>query len=113
MALTISRLSPNADRVEGNKRVKVRDVTFDSSYATGGESLTPADVGLKKIETVRGLVAKNAAGTSALPLVYDYTNQKLQIYRYDGASAGKASLEEAAAAFDASAFTARLELIGW
>ena len=112
MALTLARVT-GADRVEGNKKVKVRDVTFDSSYATGGESLTAADVGLKKIEFVRGLVAKNSTGTLAIPLVYDFTNSKLQAYRYDGASAGKASLEEAAAAFDASAFSARLEFVGY
>ena len=37
----------------------------------------------------------------------------LQLLRYDGAAAGKASLEEAANAFDASLFTARILLLGY
>jgi hypothetical protein len=111
MALTITKVA-GADTVFGNKRVKVRDITFDSSYPTTGESLTAADVGLTKIDFVETQGAKNSAGTAQVPVVYDYTNSKLQIYRYDGASVGKANLEEAAAAFDASAFTARVRFVG-
>lgn len=109
MALTITKVE---DFVIGNKRVRVRDVTFDNSYATGGLSLTPANVNLRRIIQVVATGGKNAAGTSAIPVAYDYTNQKLQAYRYDGASAGKAFLEEVAAAVDLSTFTVRLEITG-
>lgn len=112
MALSISRVT-GADTVFGNKKVKVRDITFDNSYATGGLSLKPSDVRLSAIHFVLGAVAKNAAGTSSVPVVYDYTNQKLQAFRYDGASAGKAFLEEVAAAVDLSTFTVRLTFIGY
>ena len=49
MALTLTKIS-GASFTISNKKLRVYDVTFDSSYPTGGESLTAADVGLKKIE---------------------------------------------------------------
>ncbi len=51
MALTVSRVTRSTF---GNKRIVIADVTFDSSYPTGGESLTASDVGLRKIEAVPG-----------------------------------------------------------
>jgi hypothetical protein len=110
MALTLSKVDAY---VEGNKRVRVYDVTFDSSYATGGESLLASDVGLKKVINVPDALAKNSTGTSGVPVVYDYANSKLQAYRYDGSSAGKAFLEEVANAVDLSTFTVRLTFIGF
>lgn len=112
MALTIARVT-GADRIEGNKKVKVRDVTFDNSYPTTGEPLAAADVGLKVIEFVRGLSAKNATGTLGLPLAYDYTNSKLQALEYNGAAAGVAQLQEVANTTNLAAFTARLEFVGY
>lgn len=99
----------------GNKKVRTYDVqlTSGANYTTGGETITPGAVGMKKIEQVLSDAgAKNAAGTSTVPVRYDYTNSKLQAYRYDGASVGKAFLEEVAAGVDLSAFTARLTFIG-
>jgi hypothetical protein len=111
MALALTKVAASTF---GNKRVRVYDITFDSSYPTGGESLTAADVGLKKIEQVLSDAgAKNSAGTSMVPVRYDYTNSKLQGYEYNGASAGVARLQELANAFDASAFTARCTFIGY
>lgn len=105
-----------ADTVFGNKKIRIREVilTGGANYTTGGESITPSMVGLsKRIEQVlTDGGAKNAAGTLMIPVRFDYSAGKLQIFRYDGASAGKASLEEAAANFDASLFTARITFIG-
>jgi hypothetical protein len=112
MALTIAKVT-NGDYVIGNKKVRTRDITFDSSYATGGESLAATDVGLRNVVSVAtDGGAKNAAGTSLIPVRYDYTNSKLQAFRYDGASAGKAFLEEVAAAVDLSLFTVRAVFTG-
>ncbi len=113
MAITITAVT-GASGVAGNKRTRVYDVTLDNSYPTGGYSITPAQVGLKKIEFVdAGGGAKNSAGTSLVPVRFDYTNSKLQAYRYDGASAGKAFLEEVSNAVDLSAFSVRLTFIGY
>lgn len=111
MALTISRVT-GADHVAGNKRVKIRDITFDSSYPTGGESLTASDVGLKKIYFVRGSQVKNSDGTSAHSVVYDYTNSKLVAHQFDGSAAGVQSFEEVANTADLSTFSGRFEFVG-
>lgn len=71
MALTISVQNRS---VFGTKRIVVADVDFDSSYPTGGESLTAADLGLKKIDL---LLASPEEGIS---FEYDYTNSKLLAY---------------------------------
>lgn len=84
MALTIATVA-GADHVAGNKRVKVRTVTFDSSYPTGGEPLTAADVGLKKLtQVIPHGPARNTAGTLAVNVAYDYTNSKLFAYETAG-----------------------------
>lgn len=71
MALTISNIINNT---AGVKRVKVCDIAFDSSYAWGGESLTPGNVGLSVIE-------KAFFDTvSGYRFEYDYTNQKIKAY---------------------------------
>jgi hypothetical protein len=103
----------NPNTTVSNKRLRVVDVTLDNSYPTGGYAITPAQLGFKvRIETVFDATAKNAAGTSAVPCRWDPANQKLQCYRYDGASAGKAFLEEVVNAVDLSTFTVRLTALG-
>jgi len=111
VALAISVVKKAGD-VQGGVRVAYVDVTFDSSYPTGGEPLAPADVGLSQITFVSDELAKNAAGTLGIPVRYDYVNKKLQGYEYNGAAAGLARLQELANAFDASLFTVRLKVEG-
>jgi len=69
MGLTISNQEYS---VFGNKSVSFFDVAFDSSYPAGGESLTPADIGLLEISHMQ------IAGNSGYIFEYDYTNKKLQ-----------------------------------
>lgn len=72
MARTTSLVAPiKAQDAEGHVRRVIRDVVI-SSYTTGGEALTPADLGLSKILFVH--VQRDATGRSGS---YDYTNQKL------------------------------------
>jgi hypothetical protein len=125
--LSISRPTPisfggNPDITISNRRFRTRDVTFSNSYATGGDLFVTAQATLTQAANAVGLRqeiqqvivdhAKNAAGTSLVVVRFDYAAGKLQAYRYDGASAGKAFLEEVTAAVDLSLFTARLTFIG-
>ena len=79
MALTLTKI---AAFTSGNKRHRVYDVTFDSSYPTGGESLTASDVNLRKIEQliVHGPATATRGGTTGVLPTYDYTNSKLQAF---------------------------------
>jgi hypothetical protein len=70
MALTLT--SPR-NEVVGQRRHHSATVAFDSSYASGGEALTPAMFGLTVIDEVR----VNPAGGYAFE--YDYTNQTLKV----------------------------------
>ena len=64
MAVTITKVT-GADRVEGNVRIKVRDLVFSSNYAASGEVVTAASVGLKRIyECQHGAVALATATTT-------------------------------------------------
>jgi len=69
MGLTISNIDRSA---MANKNVVFFDVAFDTSYPTGGESLTAGNVGLSKIQF---LLAESKAG---LMFEYDYANSKLK-----------------------------------
>ena len=71
MALTLSEVKKSKFL---NEKVIISDITFDSSYATGGESLTPAQFGLVSIDLV---LAETASGYM---FQYDYTNSKLKAF---------------------------------
>lgn len=71
MALTISNLVRHN---VGDARLHVGTIDFDSSYPTGGESLTPANVGLVKIDSM------DFDSQSGYTFVYDHSNQKVLVY---------------------------------
>ena len=99
------------DRIsEGNRKVIVADVTMDSSYPTGGESMTAGDLGLQKVSMVQ---ANPNAGY--IP-EYDHTNSKLKVYRQkDPANAGGADipLPEVGSTVDLSAVVFRVMATGY
>ena len=69
MAATVSEVS--LPQVWGGVQVRIYEVAFDSSYPTGGESLTPAMFGLNTIDF---LLAEPAGGYT---FEYDHANSKL------------------------------------
>lgn len=82
----------------GNKRGAVATLAFDSSYPTGGESLTPADLGLTtKIDY---LSAEPIAG---FKFQYDRANSKLKAFTNNILiKGGQAAAGTAAAAYYAT-----------
>tara|TARA_R110000765_G_C18438015_1_gene546563 strand:- start:8 stop:436 length:429 start_codon:yes stop_codon:yes gene_type:complete len=60
--------------VIGNKRVVTGTLAFDASYPTGGEALTPSDLGLAKIDFI------SISPQDGLVFEYDYTNEKVIVY---------------------------------
>lgn len=115
MALgTITKPVPSADYVAGNKRVRVRDVvlTGGANYTTGGETITPAAVGLKfRIDQVlsTGQARTTSGGAATIPVSVDLAttpgSAKLQSYV-------AASGAEQTAAANLSTFSIRLTFIG-
>lgn len=98
----------------------IKTITLDNSYLTTGEIVTAAQVGFSRIYGVIDLQGgagfTNAAGTQTLPAMVktNATNSQVtfQPQRYDGASAGKANLEEVANAVDLSLFSGKFLFIG-
>jgi hypothetical protein len=116
MALTIAKFDPNPDFVSGNKKVRFRKITFDSSYPTGGEALAASDVGLGRIHSVHVCgPARKSDATDAVLVSYDRTNKKLVCYRQkDPANAGGAdiALPEVGNTADLSSYSVDVEVIG-
>jgi hypothetical protein len=75
MAVTKTRLRDGYN-VEGKFASQIVDVTFDSSYSAGGESILPSEVGLKKIygAVILGVKDTTSAGYH---IVWDYDSNKL------------------------------------
>lgn len=116
MALTITKVD-GADSVFGNKRIRVRDVEFDSSYPTGGESLVASDVGLEQIDVVLpNGPAGDSDGTASVNAVvvrYDHDAEKLQAFQASVAVAGTDEpLEEVGSTESLADFIVRVVFIG-
>ena len=71
MALSFSTVSQG---VMGNLRYKVLDITFDSSYITGGEALTPGSLGWDSIHVV------NTQTTDGYNFEWNDSTEKLLAY---------------------------------
>lgn len=103
MAATISV----KDRLKlSNAFATVTDVTFDSSYVTGGLAVDPGSLGL---ESVALLQASNSGGYA---FEYDYTNKKLKAYRADYDAVADGPLVEVPATTNLSAVTTKVISFG-
>lgn len=110
MALTITLdAQPNGRAVAGAKAIRRGTITFDSSYATGGEAVTAASMELTSIDDLR---VDSSAG---YVFEWDKTNAKIKAYRQkDPAAAGGAdiALPEVANAIDLSLVIPRFRAEG-
>lgn len=123
MAFTITQIAnPNSKMTEfplGPWKVRVMDLTFDNSYDnTNGEVLTAASLGWNTIEGAMVLGEPWSGTTTDFAVVArpvataGGTSISFRAFRYDGANAGKASLEEVANAVDLSTYTMRVMVMG-
>lgn len=81
---------------------KVGRYVGSTSYATGGDPLTPNTLGIGKIDVL--LIEALYNGSVILIARYNVTNSTMQVFDLAGA--------EIAAATDLSAYSARFEAIG-
>ena len=96
MALTIT---VNKRGIIGDLRYADISLAWDSSYPTGGESLTPADAGFDSFHVV------TAHQKSGYTFEMDYTNNKLLAYYYDYNGSADAAAIQVANAVDLSGVT--------
>ena len=89
---------------DGPNVAKIVTVTMDNSYATGGESVTAANLGLSRV--VQFSLEPNAGYVPE----YDHANSKVKAY-WTGA-ATSAVLAEVTAATDLSAVVFRGKVVG-
>lgn len=69
MSVTVANPSPNPGLGSaGNCRVGIKEVTFDSAYATGGEPLTAAQMGLTRIAYGYAAVKTPAAAGNSVEI---------------------------------------------
>mgnify|MGYP001257859423 CR=1 FL=1 len=93
----------NLNRVKlGNRFAVTATVAFDSSYPTGGESLTAEELGLVSID----MLLAEAYATAHI-LKYDHANSKLMLYEIDTGAFAQEDNEE-----DMSAVSAKIFAIG-
>jgi hypothetical protein len=81
MAITATRFGNQAAHIVGALRMTFTDVAFDSVYPTGGESTTPADLGLA--EVYAAIVTPKTLGTDSVNVTnfyYDVGNKKIVAY---------------------------------
>ncbi len=82
MAITLSRVK-DAEDVWGKHRTVLYDITLDSSYPTGGEAITPREVGLSIIKGAQVMGIKDAT-SGGVVVQWDYDSQKLMAFRSAG-----------------------------
>jgi hypothetical protein len=78
MAITKTRLKDGYN-IEGKFASQIVDITLDSSYPTGGESILPSEVGLKAIYGARILGYKDAT-SGGYEIKWDYDSNKLMAF---------------------------------
>lgn len=105
MALTVtqvvdlSRAEPDGSVVYGG----VYDVTFDSSYPTGGEEIAASDLDASAT-TINSIIINQPVAVNR-QIRWDEANSKLEVYAEDGTSGVHAELANAS---DTSTLTCQI-----
>lgn len=101
MGLTLSEIKRG---LVGDRRAERWEVTFDSAYASGGESLTPADLGLNVIEDIT--VTQVASAGDGYIVEYDKSAEKLVVYGPDRIASGTVVDDDSAASNGTAVYVA-------
>lgn len=102
MALTITDF--NEAGIPDDRQARLVQIDFDSSYPTGGESLTPSDVNLDQIDAVFF-----DTSTHGYVFGYDKATEKVVVF---GAGTAGGALDEEGDTTDLSAVSVRAFVVG-
>lgn len=78
--MALGTITPLTSDLLGTVQLRTYEVILPTSYTTGGDSLTAAQLGLSRIIHCDATTAAAAAGTTAVFCKYDHTNSKLQCF---------------------------------
>lgn len=109
MALTIASTDSRAADIFGRHKVAIVKATFDASYATGGLSFLPRDVGMAEFNFVE--VEPDANALPGHVVQYNYTTGKLMVFVEEAVAAG-GPLPEIANASNLATLVVRVLCIG-
>lgn len=98
---TLTKIGQSFDK-SGSYERRIYQYTGPASYATGGDSLTPEQAALGRIEAILGLLISN--GTNIYFGFYNRTTKKILWY--------SATATEIPNGTDLSLFTGNIEVIG-
>lgn len=99
--MPVTRITDFFDKSHARER-RIGQLTGPTSYATGGEDLTPESIALMRIDILLFDHASN--GTDLRIAQYDYTNKKVKWFDLAGA--------EISAATNLSTYSCRFEAVG-
>ena len=103
MALTIA-IPDRGRTVVGNRRLVTGSLTQDSSYPTGGESLTPGDLGLSDIDFI-------VFSADVIQCYWESSTKKVLMYYGNNDGAADGEFVEATSTDDLSA--ANIDFQAW
>lgn len=110
MAVSVSLKTDNHD-VWGRLRVRLATITFDGSYATGGEAITPGQFSLHEFVQVHASARPTGAAAKRV-VQWDPAAKTLVVLQGDNAAAAAGPLVEVPAAADLSTLVVDVLVIG-
>jgi hypothetical protein len=121
MAVTITITKPTGvqDTTFGNKKIKVRDITFNTgTYVTGGNTILASDVGLKRIDFVSVGTMGMTGGTSGatinwIGITYAAGGTSITVQQYESAATGLPGLEKTSSEATVANATWRVAIWGY
>lgn len=84
--MAVSVTNVKTTRVPGAERTAVKTVTFDNSYAEGGESLTPGELGLTTVDYAVCTITHGSESAELRPASAFYTPSTEKIHLIDSAT---------------------------
>ncbi len=78
MAATVSNIDSD---VWGSRRMVLSEVTFDATYPTGGEAVTPSQLGLVEVDfAIVTIKSATGAGVNVANAYYNAATDKILLY---------------------------------
>ena len=94
-AVTVSIVKKSVGAYVPSGKCVLADVTFSSSYAAGGDTFTPDQFGMKKVDAIVDCGAAVGSATTGYVIAPDLTGLKIRLL--GGAASGAALTETATA----------------